>query len=198
MLFCEICKIIKSIFFAEHFWWLLLEISYELSLYCIREWWIVSLCGTYWLSSAYFIIGRVFRFFLFLFFFLIFFWFTTCLCIEVSLSILKIKQWSGSYIRKWSFQGWVPSALLNITNVIGLVPFGKKLGYILLPLTSLELLAVEYLRETNISNFIYHLLMITCSLHALKKSPKRKEMRIKNEKVQVLQQTIYSRKETWK
>ena len=132
------------------------------------------------------------------FFFSYFFCFTTCLCIEVSLSILKIKQWSGSYIRKWSFQGWVPSALLNITNVIDLVPFGKKLGYILLPLTSLELLAVEYLRETNISNFIYHLLMITCSLHALKKSPKRKEMRIKNEKVQVLQQTIYSRKETWK
>ena len=39
------------------------------------------------------------------FFFSYFFCFTTCLCIEVSLSILKIKQWSGSYIRKWSFQG---------------------------------------------------------------------------------------------
>ena len=130
-------------------------------------------------------------------FFSFFFCFTTCLCIEVSLSILKIKQWSGSYIRRWSFEGWVPSALLNITNVIDLIPFGKKLGYILLPLASLELLAAEYLHETNISNFIYHLLMITCSLHTLK-SPKRKEMGIKNEKVQVLQQTIYSRKETGK
>ena len=62
----------KSIFFTEHFQWLLLEISYELSLYCIWEWWIVSLRGTYWLSSANFILFRVFRFFLFLSFFLIF------------------------------------------------------------------------------------------------------------------------------
>ena len=52
----------------------------------------------------------------------------------------------------------------------------------------------------NISIFIYHSLMVTCSLDALKKSSKRKEMRIKKEKVEVLQQTIYSRKETgmWK
>ena len=38
-----------------------------------------------------------------------------------------------------------------------MVPFGKKSSYILLPLSSLELLAVEYLRETSISNFIYYL-----------------------------------------
>ena len=31
----DICKIFKSIFLKEHFRWLLLEISYELSLYCI-------------------------------------------------------------------------------------------------------------------------------------------------------------------
>ena len=38
--------------------------------------------------------------------------------------------------------------------------------------------------------------MVTCSLDALKKSLIRKEMRIKKEKVEVLQQTIiYSRKE---
>ena len=79
-----------------------------------------------------------------------------------------------------------------------MVQFGEKLSYILPPLASLELLAAEYLRETNISNFIYHLLMVTCSLDALKKSSKRKEMRIKKEKVEVLQQTIYSRKETGK
>ena len=33
----EICKIFKSIFFTEHLRWLLLEISYELSLYCIMR-----------------------------------------------------------------------------------------------------------------------------------------------------------------
>ena len=38
--------------------------------------------------------------------------------------------------------------------------------------------------------------MDTCSLVALKNSSKRKEMRIRKEKVEVLQQTIYSRKET--
>ena len=38
--------------------------------------------------------------------------------------------------------------------------------------------------------------MVTCSLNALKKSSKRKEMRIQKEKVEVLQQTIYRRKET--
>ena len=40
--------------------------------------------------------------------------------------------------------------------------------------------------------------MVTFPLDALKKSSKRKEMRIKKEKVEVLQQTIYSRKETGK
>ena len=40
--------------------------------------------------------------------------------------------------------------------------------------------------------------MVTFSLDALKKSSKRKKMRIKKKKVDVLQQTIYSRKETGK
>ena len=40
--------------------------------------------------------------------------------------------------------------------------------------------------------------MVTCSLDALKKSSKRKEMIMKNEKFEVLQQTIHSRKETEK
>ena len=95
-------------------------------------------------------------------------------------------------------EGWVASALLSITNVTGLIQFGEKLSYILPWLASFELLAAKYLRETNIWNFIYNLLMVTCSLDALKKSSKRKEMRIKKEKVEVLQQTIYSRKETGK
>ena len=76
-------------------------------------------------------------------------------------------------------------------NVIGLVQFGGQLIYILPPLASLELLAAEYLSETNISNFIYHLLMVTCYLDALKKSSnKRKKV--------FLQHAIYSRKETGK
>ena len=40
--------------------------------------------------------------------------------------------------------------------------------------------------------------MVTCSLDALKNSSKRKEMTIEKEKVEVVQQTIYSRKETGK
>ena len=62
----------------------------------------------------------------------------------------------------------------------------------------LELLAAKFLREINLQIFIYHSLMVTCSLDALKKSSKTKEMRIKKEKVEVLQQTIDSRKETEK
>ena len=38
--------------------------------------------------------------------------------------------------------------------------------------------------------------MVTCSLDALKNSSKRKEMRMKQDKVEVLQQTIYKRNET--
>ena len=38
--------------------------------------------------------------------------------------------------------------------------------------------------------------MVTYSLDALKKSSKRKNMKIKKEKVDVLQQNIYSKKET--
>ena len=62
----------------------------------------------------------------------------------------------------------------------------------------LKLLAAEYLRETNISIFISHSLIVICSLDAFKKSSKRKDMRIKKENVEVLQQTLYSRKETGK
>ena len=40
--------------------------------------------------------------------------------------------------------------------------------------------------------------MVTCSLDVLKKSSKRKQMRIKKEKVEVLQQTIYNLKKTGK
>ena len=67
------------------------------SLYCIWEWWIVSLRGMYWLSSSYLILLRAFSFFLFLSFFSYFFVnFTTWLDIVVNLSIPKTKQWSCS------------------------------------------------------------------------------------------------------
>ena len=38
--------------------------------------------------------------------------------------------------------------------------------------------------------------MFTCSIDALKKSSKKKDMRIKKEKVEMIQQTIYTGKET--
>ena len=83
---------------------------------------------------------------------------------------------------KWSFEGRIASALLSIIKVTGLVQLREKLSYILPPHTSLEFLAAECLRETNISNCIYYLLMITCSLDALKRHSRRKDMRMKRKK----------------
>ena len=69
----KFAKFLRTPFFTEHVRWMLLEISHELSLYCIWEQWMVLFCGTYWLPSVYFTLLRVFRFFLFLSFFLTFF-----------------------------------------------------------------------------------------------------------------------------
>ena len=83
-------QIFMNTVFTEHIRWLLLEISHELSLYCIWEQWMVSFRGTYWLPSVYFIFLRVFPFF-----FSCFFFFCVCVWIlllfgfEASLSILK-------------------------------------------------------------------------------------------------------------
>ena len=68
-----------------------------------------------------------------------------------------------------------------VTSVIGLVQFGEKLSYILHSTCLLKLLPPEYLRETNIAFFKYHLLMVTCSLDALEKYLRKKESRIKKE-----------------
>ena len=67
----------------------------------------------------------------------------------------------------------------------------EKILVILLHLTScpLELLAAEYLRETN----FYFSFIAFCSLDALKKASKKKETRIKMEIVEVLQQASYCR-----
>ena len=60
---------LRTSFFTEHVRLLLLEISHEPSLYCIWEQWMGSFCGTNRSSSAFFILPRVFCFFLFLSFF---------------------------------------------------------------------------------------------------------------------------------
>ena len=92
----KFAKILRTPFFTEHVRWLLLEISHELSLYCIWEQWMVSFRGTYWLTSVYFILLHAFRFFLFLSFSLIFSWILLLFGFEVSLSILNTKQWTYS------------------------------------------------------------------------------------------------------
>ena len=93
----EICKIFKSIFFTEHLRWLLLEISYELSLYCIMRmmnrvivWYVLALQRLFHFIACVSFLSISFSFFNF------FVDFTTCLGIEVSLSILQIKHWSCS------------------------------------------------------------------------------------------------------
>ena len=107
-------KFLNTFFFTEYIQWLLLQISHEFSLNCIWEQWMVSFRGTYWLSSANFILLHVFLFFLFLSFFLFFLFVdsTTCWGIEVSLLLIKIKQWSSSKVSQWSFEGFVASALI--------------------------------------------------------------------------------------
>ena len=157
----EICKVFKTIFFTEHLRWLILEISYELSLYCIMRmmirvsvWYVLTLQRLFHFIACVLFLSISFSFFIF------FVDFTTCLAIDVSFSIFQIKHWSCSQIPYWSFEGSVASALLSIINVAGLVQFRERLSCILPPLAFLELLAADYLRETNISNCIYHLLII--------------------------------------
>ena len=91
----KFAKFLRTPFFTEHVRWLFLEISHELSFYCIREQWMVSFRGTYGPSSAYFILLRVFGFFLFLCcFFLLLLSILLLFDFDISLSILKIKLWS--------------------------------------------------------------------------------------------------------
>ena len=87
---------LRTPFFTEHIRWLLLKISHEFSLYCIWERRVVSFRGTYWLSSSYFILLCVFRFFLFLSFFLIFCGFYYLLRYWGKFFNTKIKQLSCS------------------------------------------------------------------------------------------------------
>ena len=69
------------------------------SIICKWKRWMLPVCGAYcyWLANTYFILLRVFCYFLFFSCFLVFFVSSiTCWGIEVSLTILKIKQWSCS------------------------------------------------------------------------------------------------------
>ena len=70
--------------------------------------------------------------------------------------------------------------------------FWEKIYLYLTSTCLLELLAADYLRETNISIFLSQLFFF-CSLDAMKKASKKKEARIKMEIVEVLQQASYRR-----
>ena len=74
--------------------------------------------------------------------------------------------------------------------------FAEKLSYILPPFASLELLAGQYVHETNISNFIFYISFFNGYLffRCLDKVFDKERNEINKEKVEELQQTIYSRK----
>ena len=75
-------------------------------------------------------------------------------------------------------------------NQLNQVQFGKNVRLYLTSTCLLELLAAEYLRETNISIFFISFIVF-CSLDAVKKASKKKETKIKMEIVKVLQQASY-------
>ena len=92
-------------------------------------------------------------FYFFLFFKKFFVDSTTCWGIEVSLSMLKIKQWSCTLVSKWSFERLVALALFcNYCNWFDSV--WEKFELHLTSTCLSKILAAEYLRETNISVII--------------------------------------------
>ena len=82
----KFAKFFRTYFFTKHVRKLLLEISHELSHYCIWERWMVSFRGTYWLSSACFNLFNVLTFYGF-YYFTVF---------KESLPMLNLKHWSCS------------------------------------------------------------------------------------------------------
>ena len=121
----------------------------------------------------------------------------TCWCIEASLVILKIKQWSCFWIPRWSFKGWVAIvSSSNWCNLFGWTNWTRfSLGKILV--TSYTFLLRITCRRVSPWNWyinFYILFIVFCSLNALKKASKKKEARIKMEAVKVLQQASYRRK----
>ena len=65
------------------------NISHVFSFYCIWKRWMVSFRGIYWRPITYFILLRMFRFFLF--FFLVFFW---------VLLLAEVFRWVWGYLKK--------------------------------------------------------------------------------------------------
>ena len=79
----EICKIFKTIFFTEHLRWLILEISYELSLYCIMRmmirvsvWYVLTLQRLFHFIAGVSFLSISFSFFIFFcgFYYLLSYW----------------------------------------------------------------------------------------------------------------------------
>ena len=91
----------------------------------------VSFCGTYWLSSTYFIFLRLFRLFLFLSFFLRFFM-SSVTCGGTGVRLVILNKSSGVVPRflSGSLRGELQQTYLAI-NVTSLVQFGKNLSYIM-------------------------------------------------------------------
>ena len=106
--------------------------------------------GTYQLPSVYFILLRVFRFFLFLFFFWFFLWKSLLFSFEIS-SLSIFKKRIGVVPRFLS----EVSALFSISDLFGLVQFGKNLSYILPALAS-----YNCLQQSISVKLIYHCLYL--------------------------------------
>ena len=77
----ENCKILKNIFFIEHLRWLLLEISCELSLYCIIQmmnrviiWYVLALQRLFYFIVCVSFLSISFSFFIFLWVLLLRYW----------------------------------------------------------------------------------------------------------------------------
>ena len=119
------------------------------------ERWMVSFRGTYWLSSIYFILLRVFRFFLFLSLFPSFFASSNSFWgIEVSLAILKIKQWSYPRLLSGLSRGKLLQPYL-VSNAAVLVRLGDNLNYIIPPLVS-----SNYMLQSIFLKLIYQFLYL--------------------------------------
>ena len=110
--FCEIYETFKNTFFDEScgsFWKYLVKhrfVAYENDEWCH----FIIRIGSLVLISIY-CVGFV-SFYLFLFSYICVDSFT-CWGIKVNLSILKVKQWSCSWIPQWSFEECVASSLLS-------------------------------------------------------------------------------------
>ena len=129
----------------------------------------MSFHGTHWFSSAYFILLRVFHFFLFLCFVLFFVW--ILLLAQILKKVLSLR----SEVPRWSFERW-----------FALVLFGTQCNWFGSVWEKFKL----YPSSTWLLDYFYISLIVAYSLDVLKNSLKKKETRIKKEIVEVLQQEV--------